>query len=148
MLKKQIQWLQTIQNENTALRIATGHTKATIIQHLHSETYMLPFDAHTKMLASQLKVKNADPSHPLNDLRQAETPPPLKKPTIFNSDYTTNVQTCHRQAQEDTLKYIKQNIKAIHTEIVKQYLNDRPVNSLLGTIAPKIHNSEATLPRK
>ena len=86
---KQMQRLQIIQN--TALRIATGHTKNTNVQHLHDKTYTLPIQAHTKMLASQFREKATDPLHPLHDDTLQPQPPRLKKQTIFNSDYTLNV---------------------------------------------------------
>ena len=56
--------LQTIQN--MALRIATGCTSDTNIQHLHNETNILPLNAHLKLHSSQLRQKSQHPTHPLH----------------------------------------------------------------------------------
>ena len=56
--------LQTIQN--MALRIATGCTSDTNIQHLHNETNILPLSAHLKLHSSQLRQKSQHPTHPLH----------------------------------------------------------------------------------
>ena len=56
--------LQTIQN--MALRIATGCTSDTNIQHLHNETNILPQNAHLKLHSSQLRQKSQHPTHPLH----------------------------------------------------------------------------------
>ena len=143
---KQMQRLQTIQN--TALRLSTGHTKDTNVQHLHDETYTLPLKVHTKMLASQFREKAMDPTHPLHEATLQPPPPRLKKQTVFNSDYTLKVQRCDRGNPDLTMKDISRNIKTIHTETVRQYLRDRPVNSLLNAPALKIHASEKNLTRK
>ena len=56
--------LQTIQN--MALRIATGCTSDTNIQHLHNETNILPLSTHLKLHSSQLRQKSQHPTHPLH----------------------------------------------------------------------------------
>ena len=56
--------LQTIQN--MALRIATGCTSDTNIQHLHNETNILPLNSHLKLHSSQLRQKSQHPTHPLH----------------------------------------------------------------------------------
>src|SRR6476661_4009815 len=58
--------LQTTQN--TALRIITGCTADTNIQHLHTETQVLPLSTHLKLHASQLRQKAQFPTHPLHSL--------------------------------------------------------------------------------
>jgi hypothetical protein len=57
--------LQIVQN--TALRIATGCTKDTNIEHLHSETKILPIVEHLKLHSSQLRQRSQHPNHPLHE---------------------------------------------------------------------------------
>ena len=100
------------------------------------------------MLASQFREKATDPMHSLYEATLQPQPPCLKKQTVFNSDYTLNVQKCTRENLDLTMKDITRNIKTIHTEIVRQNLQDRPVNPFLNAPALKIHDSEKTLTRK
>src|SRR6478609_5210346 len=58
--------IQTTQN--TALRITTGCTADTNIQHLHTETEILPLRNHVKLHASQLRQKAQLSTHPLHPL--------------------------------------------------------------------------------
>ena len=58
--------LQVVQNN--ALRIATGCTKDTNIQHLHEETLVLPLREHLQLHTSLLKHKSNHPNHPLHTL--------------------------------------------------------------------------------
>jgi hypothetical protein len=76
-----IKKLQTTQN--AALRIATGCTADTNIQHLHTKTKTLPLSYHLKLHASQLRHKSLLPAHPLHSLTQQTTCPRNKKDTIF-----------------------------------------------------------------
>ena len=52
--------------QNAALRIATGCTQDTNIQHLHDETHTLPIHEHLQLHAPQYKQKTQHPSHPLH----------------------------------------------------------------------------------
>jgi len=58
--------LQKIQN--SALRIATGCTRDTNVQHLHEETKVLPLEDHLKLHSSQLRQKTQLPTHPLHTI--------------------------------------------------------------------------------
>jgi hypothetical protein len=84
--------LQIVQN--AALRVSTGQTKDTNIQYLHDETLVLPLKTHTRLLASQLREKATVSTHPLHNQTNWEPRPRKMKDTIFNSDYTTNIQKC------------------------------------------------------
>src|SRR4029077_17169820 len=85
--------LQTIQN--TALRIATGCTADTDIDHFHQETQVLQLSTHLKLHASQLKEKTKLSQHPLHQLRMQPEPPRKMKKNIYqeNNDYTTDIET-------------------------------------------------------
>ena len=139
-----IQQLQRIQN--TALRIATGCTKDTNVQHLHDETQVLPLDTHLRLHASQLRQKSLDTTHPLNHLIHQPTPPRNMKTSIFqpNNDYTINIPLTTTNPTE---LQIKQNIKTIHTQIVHSHLSQRHPNKVINTQAPDISEKEQTLPR-
>ena len=52
--------------QNAALRIATGCTQETNIQHLHDETLTLPKHDHLQLHVSKYKQKTQHPSHPLH----------------------------------------------------------------------------------
>jgi hypothetical protein len=135
--------LQIIQNN--ALRIATGCTRDTNIQHLHDECSILPLTQHMQIHASQLLQKSQHPDHPLHPLTLLPHPPRTKKPTIFhNNAYTINIPTDNTNITHDT---IKQNMRIIHTRAVQTHLNNRQHNKLINCTAPPIHSSEQGLCR-
>ena len=136
--------LQTIQN--TALRIATGCTADTNIQHLHDETKILPLQQHLKLHASQLHQTAQQPSHPLHKFTNQQASQRKMKNSVFlsNNNYITHIPTNDNVTAKDT----EQNKKLIHTSIVQTYLNTRTNNKILNDIPPKINPEEETLPRK
>jgi hypothetical protein len=138
--------LQKVQN--SALRIVTGCTKDTNIQHLHDETKILPVQQHIQLHSSIYKQKSQLPSHPsfhLNATIQRRTK--LLKQTTFNNDnnFTHTIPTDPTTVTETT---IKTNCKLIHSNIVQSYLNSRTPNKIIGIIPPTIDKSEQQLPRK
>jgi hypothetical protein len=135
--------LQTVQN--TALRIATGCTADTNIQHLHDETQVLPLDIHLKLQASQLKQKAQLATHPLHKYTTQQQAARNMKQTIFhNNNYTTNINNASTDITEQD---IQRNIKSIHTTVVANYLANRKHNKIINEPAPKINETEQTLPR-
>ena len=137
--------LQIVQN--SVLRIATGCTLDTNIHHLHEETKILPITKHLKLHGSQYRQKSQHPNHPSFNLTQQLDQDRYKKQTIFNNNnnYTLNLDT--RPNETDNVS-IKQNMKQIHATIIQDYLEARPINSLLQRQAPDIDPTEQTLPRK
>ena len=73
--------------QNSALRIATGCTQDTYIQHLHDETLILPIHEHLQFNVSQYKKKTQHPPHPL--LKQHTSTLQGSTPTIFNNGRDT-----------------------------------------------------------
>jgi hypothetical protein len=138
--------LQTVQNK--ALRTATGQIKDTNTQYLHDETLVLPLYTHTKLLASQLREKATVDTHPLHRLTNRVKPPRTMKKTIFNLNYTTNIQKCANNPKTQTEQETRRNMKTIHTEITANYMLNRTPNTVLGRQAPIVNNSEETLTRK
>ena len=140
---KQLTALQV--KENQGLRIATGCTSDTNINHIHDETKILPIEKHLRLHSSQLRQKASHPDHPLHRLTTQPQPPQLKKKTIFNNNqYTLNIDPDPTHAIDENT--IKQNMKTIHTTIVQDHLNNRPINKLLNRPPPDIDKKEETLP--
>ena len=101
---KQLTSLQVTQNQG--LRIATGCTSDTNINHIHDETKILPIEKHLRLHSSQLRQKASHPDHPLHRLTTQPQPPRLKKKTIFNNNqYTINIDPDPTHAiYENTIK--------------------------------------------
>ena len=136
--------LQIIQN--TALRIITGCTQDTNIQHLHNETKILPLKDHIRLHSSILRQKALLPSHPLHTITQTPaTPRLMKQTTFYNTNFTYNIDTPPDQTSTET---IKRNCKSIHSSIVQRYLTNKPKNSFIQDNPPDIHHSEMTLDRQ
>ena len=140
---KQLTALQV--KENQGLRIATGCTSDTNINHINDETKILPIEKHLRLHSSLLRQKASHPDHPLHRLTTQPQPPRLKKKTIFNNNqYTLNIDPDPTLAIDENT--IKRNMKTIHTTIVQDHLNNRPINKLLNRPPPDIDKKEETLP--
>ena len=142
--RSNIEKLQRIQNQ--ALRIATGAVLKSDIQHLHSETEVLPLFDHLTMLCSQFLAGALRPTHPSLALVTQDPGPRPRIPLLqsafrqgiaeFLEDDGTADPSCHRST-----------ISGIHTAAVASHLANRSVNKVLLRQAPRISPSETTLPR-
>ena len=137
--------LQTIQN--MALRIATGCTSDTNIQHLHNETNILPLNAHLKLHSSRLRQKSQHPTHPLHKFTVLTENEIHKTQTIFdnNNNYTVNINMKSDLICEDL---IQSNLKLIHSHIVSNHLSQRPPNKVLQDQTPSVSPAELLLSRE
>jgi hypothetical protein len=136
--------LQTVQN--AALRLASGCTRDTNLQHLHCETQTLPIRDHLKLHASLLRDKSHDVHHPLFPCLISSPPKRVMKETIFhNNAFTLNLPTDPTNLNKQT---ISANSKIIHTTIVQGYLSTLQPNKLLNKSPPDIHPSESSLDRR
>ena len=136
--------LQVIQNK--ALRIATGCTQDTPIQHLHNESKILPIKEHLTLHATQFLHKTKDPEHPLHELTKQTTPKRQQKTTLFINNNYLNPYLPNSQAPPSP-KSIKLNMKHSHTKIVQTYLSNRQPNKILQATPPPVHPSEQQLDR-
>jgi hypothetical protein len=137
--------LQTTQN--TALRIATGCTSDTNIQHLHAETKVLPLLNHLNLHASNFYLNTLRSNHPLHQLNFNKSDPRNMKDTIFaNIEYHAGISNI-MNTTTITDEIIKQNLKINHTKTVGDYLNSLDINELIGIQPPDINPSEQSLPR-
>ena len=143
MSNTNLEKLQTTQN--TALRIITGCTSDTNIQHLHNETETLPLPLHLKLHASQLWHKSQLVTHPLHELNHQQIPPRSKKQTIFTDNSYHALQAYTTPATNDT---IKANLKHTHHQLVQLHLTSRKDNPIIAQKPPIINKSEETLTRK
>src|SRR5206468_3189791 len=114
--------LQKLQiTQNNALRVITGCTSDTNIEHLHKETKTLPLPNHLKLHASQLRQKAQLPIHPLNDLTQQTNCPRKMKETIFQN-WNRKTINIDNNLNPPTPESISNNIKTIHTLAVSECL--------------------------
>ena len=132
---------------NKALRIATGCTQDTPIQHLHDETHILPIKEHLQLHATQLLHKSQLPTHPLHTFTKLPKPKRKQKQSIFqnNNRYATHLPTNQDLTTDAT---IKTNMQQTHTDIVQTYITNRQNNKILTAPAPAIHTSEQKLDRQ
>ena len=134
------QSLQTAQN--SALRIATGCHLMSDVDHLHSETKIMPVKAHCEMISKQFLLATQKTNHP-NRVRLDEPPPPRQMKNTLVSKFGNEVRDIsYFDLPEDVYK---KKLKFIHTKSVKEIIKPSKV---LNTIPPTINDSEKTLPRK
>src|SRR6476469_5201561 len=133
--------LQTTQN--TALRIITGCTADTNIQHLHTETQILPLSTHLKLHASQLKQKAQLPTHPLHSFTKQNPSRRQMKQTIFKiTSFTTNLDANPTNTTETTVQF---NINEIHHSKVENHMQSLKPNKIINQPAPLINKDKQTL---
>jgi hypothetical protein len=114
--------LQKVQN--TSLRIATGCTKDTNINHLHQETKILPVRDHLQLHGSILRQKAQLESHPLHNLTTQNPKSRQIRETIFqNNNFTRNHDL---ERTNCTNEKIKENCTRIHTEITEDCIKKIP----------------------
>ena len=136
----------TKQINNSALRIATGCYSMARINHLQSETKVLPLIDHSRMITQQYLAACHLPGHPGRE--QLDKPPdprrlkPGKTMQIHREDVKEFFET-----QTDNLSY-KDAIKTIHTRTVESVINSYLPNRVLGTAPPPINKEEKTINRK
>ena len=82
--------IQRTQNE--ALRIIAGSHKMSSIDHLHSETKMLPVEDHLNLLSAQYLVHCLDTENVCHHITTLDHPPREMKETLF----TRHNQLCYR----------------------------------------------------
>ena len=138
-----IRKLQNIQN--AALRIVTGCHKKSPVQHLHTETKMLPVDKHLDLLCTQFLANTLRPLHVLHT--RVTTPPgPRKmKETLYS-------KSCHSLQQHLHDGIIPQGnykkvISSLHSAAVASTICEAGPNSVLGLWPPSIDKSELSLLR-
>src|ERR1700730_2431747 len=137
-----MQKLKTVQN--TALRVATGCTADTNINHIHQETKVLPLKDHCNLHTSNLKQKAASSNHPLNKLMDQPKPARNMKESLFSQIKISSIH--QNQTTLMTLKSIK-ILKVNHSVAVTNHKCTIPENKILEMQAPEIHHSEETLTR-
>src|SRR5579864_564844 len=101
--------LQTVQN--TALRVATGCTADTNMNHFHQETKVLPLKDHCNLHSSKLKQKAASSNHPLNKLMDQPKPARNMKESLCLSNKNINPPKLNNLNDTE----INQNIKVNHS---------------------------------
>ena len=134
--------------QNSALRIATGCTRDTNIQHLHEESKTLPMKEQLNLHASQLRESAQHKGHPLYHLTQTEDPPRQMKRTIFNAETVLPIRTCEQERRRINDNEHLRNKMILHTQIVKDYISKKEPNKILNKKAPEINPEEALLSRK
>ena len=127
--------------QNTALRIATGCTKTTPIQHLHDETEVLPLRSHMDMRGTHAFTSTFSPTHPLHYM---QTP-------THTARHIHNTPAEHYRSLYNSLPPCPQGISErahIHREMTGAALSAAPNNSLLQRRPPPVDPSEKNLSRE
>lgn len=130
--------------ENEALRIATGCHRMTDTDHLHRETKVLPIKKHAEMVSKQYLLSCYLPGHPGHKHVDKPDPPRRLKKNIMMER-----NTIAPLVQDDpiTKETIKRGIKNIHTESVRNVLEQYTDNKLLNRPPPEIDKTEESLSR-
>jgi hypothetical protein len=144
-----VEKLQFIQN--AAMRLITGCHKAASIDHLLSETKMMPVAEHLSMLCTQFLANCLGPSHPSHGVVLLPPGPrtnaagrPMKE--TLSSRFSAAVSPFLQNGIVPEPSY-KSTKEAIHTDAVCTAIDKLKPNPVLGVKAPEVHASKLSLPR-
>lgn len=135
--------LQTAQNN--ALRSALGCHRITSEDHLHAEAKIMPVHDHCNMLSKQFLLATQKSDHPTPINLDSRLPSRIMKKTLkyrFGREIKRLVPERPISEQE-----YKKHLKTIHTNSVRDTINSRNVNKVLGRAPPEINAAEKSLPR-
>ena len=135
--------LQAVQN--AALRIATGCHKMSSIQHLHSESNVLPVANHLRLLCTQFLANAMRPLHPSHAVVSSPPGPRRMKETL-QSKFGPALHPFLLNGVIPNASY-KKVIQTLHTDAVTSSISSLGPNSVLGVTPPQINANERDLPR-
>ena len=121
----------------------------TAFEHLHDECQVLPVRRHTRMRCVQQQLMNHIPSHPGNRLLK-QFPPPRNMKQTLKSRYERYIEALHEPDSDDEISSktrYQEMLKQIHTNEVKDYLDEREPNKVIDEKPPEISTKETLLPR-
>ena len=126
--------------QNEALRIITGAQKMSSIDHLHSETKMLPVEDHLNLLSSRYLVHCLDTKNVCHHITTLDHPPREMKETLF---------TRHNQTVLALLANTKKApLHAVHTSFVNTAIDNMTDIRVLNYRPPPISDEEIYLTRR
>ena len=129
--------------QNTALRVATGCHRMSNIDHLHSETKIMPVKPHCEMLGKQFLLATQKPEHP-NKTDLSAPPPPRQMKRTLRSRFGNEIKSLSNPNL--TNDQYKSKLKQLHTRSVRQVINSLD-NKVLHGRPPEINRTEQSLPR-
>ena len=135
--------LQVIQN--AALRIATGGLRMTSIDHLHTESSVLPLRNSLSLRCQQYLLGALRPDHPAHPI--VTTPPgPRNLRRTLQSAFLPDVEhfLVDGALPPDTYR---EALREVHTGMVRLAMDETAPNRVLGTHPPPIDPSERGLNR-
>ena len=150
-----IELLQRVQN--AALRVATGCTKMSSIDHLHHETKVLPVRRHTRVRCAQTQLSHHMEEHPGHHFLSLPTPPREIMKATLNSRYEHYIKSLFGAEDENASRTttINENeytnlLKEIHTDEVADMIAEGATkkNPVLDANWLDIDKSEEKLTRK
>ena len=115
------------------------------IDHLHTETQVLPVKDHLSLLSTQFLAKALQPNHPSHPIVTSPSGPRNKKATL-QSRFLCNLTPYLEGGVLQPDRY-KSTIAQLHTTAVATSISNRSPNRVLQSRPPPISEEEVTLPR-
>ena len=140
--------LQTVQN--SALRIATGCHLMSPIEHLHSESMILPIRRHIRMRSVRMQLANHLTDHPGQRLLNAATPTRRQMKATIHSRYERYISALLEDSDDDGIfaptrsvsdDNYKSLLKQIYTNEVEDTIANFEHSAILNAPVPNIDKS-------
>ena len=136
--------LQIVQNRS--LRLITGCHSEAAVDHLHSETGVLPVDPYLRLLSAHYLARALQPGHGSHDVVNLPSGIRRKKDTLQTKCWDLVEPYLLDGVIPSTT--FKGTLRAIHTKVVGDAIINLSNNRVLNTPAPKISQQESLLPRQ
>ena len=129
--------------QNRALRLITGCHNASAVDHLHSETNMLPVGDHLELLSAQYLASAKHPYHPSHEIVNLPPGPRRMKETLKTK--VGHLVEPHLVNGVIPAGSYKSTIDKIHSKVVQEATSKSSNNRVLDAPAPKIDSTESSL---
>ena len=131
--------------QNIALKVVTGNHTMASLQHVHSETNVLPVAAHLGLLCQQFLANAMRPLHVSHSMVTSPPGPRQMKATL-STQFGPIIAPFLHNGKMPQIAY-KRTISSLHSATVLSTIDSLGPNRVLGFPPPPISSSETLLPR-
>lgn len=131
-------------SQNLALRSVLGCVSIASEQHIHEETRVLDFKAHSSLLCKQYRTSTRRPEHPSHAVLVEPAGRRRNMKQTLHSKFSGALPPPSPLTDED----YREAIRELHTDEVSRFVEALPASRVLGERPPPVAPDEVSLPRR
>jgi hypothetical protein len=133
--------------QSRGLRTATGCLMSTQVEHLNTETKVMPVEAHSSLLSTQFLARCRQENHPCYAAVTHPMPPRLMRQSIQQRHNPSVQSVLDEGLSVNEPTHRKAISNRLHTKAVSHAIMSCKKNLVLNEHPPPVHQSEELLPR-